>query len=63
MIDLGKFLTILMLFEFGFSMFFVAMNQPYHAINEMSGSLDTSADILSQEGILLNLNISNELLS
>ena len=30
MIDLGKFLTILMLFEFGFTVLVVAMNQPYH---------------------------------
>lgn len=32
MIDLGKFLTILMLFESGFTVLIVAMNQPYHEI-------------------------------
>ena len=47
MIDLGKFLTILMLFLFGFSMFFVAMNQPYYALNEMSESLETTEELLT----------------
>lgn len=30
-IDTGKFLTVLMLFEFGFTMLVLAMNQPYYA--------------------------------
>lgn len=34
MIDLGKFLTILMLFEFGFAMFTNGMNQYYLAVDE-----------------------------
>ncbi len=29
MIDLGKFLTILLIFEFGFTVFVVGLNQPY----------------------------------
>ncbi|XP_059080155.1 serine/threonine-protein phosphatase 6 regulatory ankyrin repeat subunit B-like [Tigriopus californicus] len=46
MIDLGKFLTILMLFESGFTMLVVAMNQPYFAITEMSQSIDQTTDVL-----------------
>ncbi len=46
MIDLGKFLTILMLFEFGFSMFTVGMNQPYYALTEMSDDIEQRAKIL-----------------
>ncbi len=30
MIDLGKFLTILLIFEFGFTVMVVGMNQPYY---------------------------------
>ncbi len=45
MIDLGKFLTILMLFESGFTVLIVAMNQPYHTIvaqNEDLGECGTN---------------------
>ena len=47
LVDLGKFLTILMIFLFGFSMFFVAMNQPYFATTEMSGSLEQTKAVLA----------------
>ena len=51
MIDLGKFLTILMLFEFGFTVMIMAMNQPYHEIvaqNEDIGDLHASIVIRSE---------------
>ena len=48
LVDLGKFLTILMLFEFGFSMFFVGMNQPYYAVTQMSGDIEQTSKILEK---------------
>ena len=50
MIDLGKFLTILMLFEFGFSMLVMAMNQPYTAPTEMSQSVENTVELLKSHG-------------
>lgn len=37
-IDLGKFVTVLMLFEFGFSMLINGMNQGYTTATDLSGS-------------------------
>jgi hypothetical protein len=48
MVDLGKFLTILLLFEFGFSMFTMAMNQPYFALTEMSDTIEQTAIVLDK---------------
>jgi len=46
MIDLGKFLTILLLFMFGFTMLVVGMNQPYTAIVELSGDGEKAAELV-----------------
>ena len=35
-----------MLFEFGFSMLVMAMNQPYYALTELSNSVDQKEKIL-----------------
>jgi hypothetical protein len=46
MVDTGKFLCVLMLFEFGFSMMIIAMNQPYYALTELTDSVDQTKIIL-----------------
>ena len=50
MVDLGKFLTVMMIFIFGFTMFTMAMNQPYYALTEMTGSIEQTAEIIAAEG-------------
>ena len=37
LVDTGKFLAVLMLFEVGFSMLVLSMNQPYYALVSTGG--------------------------
>ena len=46
LVDTGKFLAVLMLFEVGFSMLVLSMNQPYFALTELSDSVDQTKTIL-----------------
>merc|ERR1719264_448391 len=46
--DLAKFATILMIFMFGFNMVVLAMNQPYFALTEMSGSIEQTQEVLDK---------------
>ena len=50
MVDLGKFLTVMMIFVLGFCMYTMAMNQPYFAVNEMSDTIQSTTDILKANG-------------
>jgi hypothetical protein len=44
-IDTGKFLTVLMLFEVGFSMLIIAMNQAYYAQAQLSEDINKILDL------------------
>ena len=44
--DTGKFLAVLMLFELGFSMLILCMNQPYYAITELTATSDQTQVVL-----------------
>ena len=46
LVDTGKFLAVLMLFELGFSMLILAMNQPYFALTELSDDDEQTKTIL-----------------
>ena len=44
-----KFLVILLLFEFGFTMLIMAVNQPYKAKDELSNDEEKTRLLLEQE--------------
>merc|ERR1719273_2261301 len=46
LVDTGKFLAVLMLFELGFSMLIVSMNQPYYADTYLSDKAEQTKLIL-----------------
>lgn len=46
LVDTGKFLAVLMLFELGFSMLIVSLNQPYYALNDLTTDIDKTKEIL-----------------
>jgi len=54
-IDTGKFLTVLMLFEVGFSMLIIAMNQSYYAQAQLSEEINK---ILEENTGKNNLNFT-----
>lgn len=46
LVDTGKFLAVLMLFEVGFSMLVVSMNQPYYAKTDLTGKVEQTKVVL-----------------
>ena len=53
-----KFLVILLLFEFGFTMLIMAVNQPYKAKDELSNDEEKTRLLLEQE---LTTSCKNEM--
>ena len=49
LVDTGKFLAVLMLFEVGFAMLILAMNQPYYALVGLSDNVDQTKTILTND--------------
>ena len=47
--DTMKFLVILLLFEFGFTMLIMAVNEPYKPENALSNDEDVARALLEQE--------------
>ena len=47
--DTMKFLVILLLFEFGFTMLIMAVNEPYKPENALSNDEDVARELLEQE--------------
>ena len=54
LVDTGKFICVLMLFEVGFSMLILSMNQPYYALVELSTPGQTNKVLTTNEDFVAN---------